>query len=76
MFRLPETPPIIHCFGPFKISTIHPIVSVRAQRILIRILYGGFNTRYYTLVHGFCFFMLFSIGCIGLHVSIGLLAYM
>ncbi len=29
-------------------------------------LYGGFNTRRYTLVHGFCFFKLFSIGCIGL----------
>ncbi len=26
----------------------------------------GFNTRRYTLVHGFCFFKLFSIGCVGL----------
>ncbi len=28
--------------------------------------YGGFTTRCYTLVHGFCFFKLFPIGCIGL----------
>ncbi len=28
--------------------------------------YGGFNTRRYTLVHGFCF-KLFPIGCIGLN---------
>ncbi len=26
----------------------------------------GFNTRSYTLVHGFCFFKLFPIVCIGL----------
>ncbi len=30
------------------------------------ILYGGFNTRRCTLVHGFCFFKLFPIWCIGL----------
>ncbi len=28
----------------------------------------SFNTRRYTLVHGFCFFKLFPIGCIGLTV--------
>ncbi len=26
-------------------------------------LYEGFNTRHYTLVHGFCFFWLFLMGC-------------
>ncbi len=26
-------------------------------------LYGGFNTRRYTIVHGFCFFKLFLMGC-------------
>ncbi len=36
-------------------------------------LYGGFNTRRYTLVHGFCFFKLFPIGCIGLNKHILLL---
>ncbi len=26
-------------------------------------LYGGFNVRRYTIVHGFCFFKLFPMGC-------------
>ncbi len=30
------------------------------------IAYGGFNTRHYTLVQGFCFFWLFLMGCKGL----------
>ncbi len=31
-------------------------------------LYGGFNARRYTIVHAFCFFKLYPIGCIGLIV--------
>ncbi len=31
------------------------------------ILYGGFNTRRYTLVHGFCLFKLLPIGCMLLY---------
>ncbi len=34
------------------------------------IIYGGFNTRRYTLVHGFCFLKLLPIGCIGLNLHI------
>ncbi len=48
------------------INAIHTIAPAWAQRIPI-ILWNldvGFNTRCYTLVHGFCFFKLFPIGCI------------
>ncbi len=34
---------------------------------LMGFMYGGFNTRRYTLVHGLCFFKLFPIGCVGLN---------
>ncbi len=54
-------------------NLIHPIAPIWAQRIHVPIslwdLYGGFNTRRYTLVHGFCFSKLFPIGCIGLSHS-------
>ncbi len=33
---------------------------------LMGFLYGGFNTRHYSLVHGFCFFKVFPIGCTGI----------
>ncbi len=29
-------------------------------------VYGGFNTGYYALVHGICFFEVFPMECIGL----------
>ncbi len=29
-------------------------------------VYGGFHTRHYTLVHGFCFLKLLPVWCIGL----------
>ncbi len=42
---------------------MHPITPVWAQRIPTSLwdLYGSFNTRRYTLVHGFCLFKLFPI---------------
>ncbi len=46
-------------------TTVHPY-EPREYPYTYGILYGGFNTRCYTLVHSFCFFKLFSIGCIGL----------
>ncbi len=39
-------------------------------------MYGGFNTRCYTIVHSFCFFKLFPIGCIGLTVVHYICTYM
>ncbi len=37
-----------------------------SPREAYKILYGNFTTRRYTLVHDFCFFKLFPIGCLGL----------
>ncbi len=37
-----------------------------SQSIPISLWDSIFNTRHYTLMHGFCFFQLISIGCIGL----------
>ncbi len=53
-------------------SVDRPIAPIRAQRIPITygILYGWFNTRRYTSVHGFYFFKLFPIGCVGINLDI------
>ncbi len=42
----------------------HPMTPHRAHGLPIarKILYGGFNTRKYTFIHGFCFFSLFLMG--------------
>ncbi len=44
--------------------TSNPLHSAVSVSISLWDLYGGFNTRHYTLVHGFCFLKLFSVGCI------------
>ncbi len=45
------------------LTPIYPTAPVWAQRlhISLSILYGGYNTRRYNVVHGFCFFQLFSV---------------
>ncbi len=56
------------------------LISVKKVKIMYRLastlytlpmslwdfIYGGFNTRHYTLVRGFCLFKLFPIGCMEL----------
>ncbi len=51
-------------------SELHTLSYCRISFNYYEILYGGFNTRRYTLVYGFCFFKLFPIGCIGLNLPI------
>ncbi len=45
-----------------EINPIHPYEP--REYLAYGILYGCFNTRCYTLVHCFCFFKLFTMGCI------------
>ncbi len=64
-------------YTKYLIYTLHPIAPVWAQRIHISLwdLYGGCNTRRYTLVHCFCFFKLFPIGCILLQMILSINAF-
>ncbi len=44
-----------------SVGIINPLIPVVSKSYLVSPqvygnLYGGFNTRHYTLVHGFCFF--------------------
>ncbi len=45
-------------------------VSPETNRKLMGIHMEVFNTRHYTLVHGFCFFKLFPVGCTGLKAQL------
>ncbi len=59
----------LYSFTSFLSSyPIHPIVPVWTWSLPISLwdLYGGLNTRRYTIAHGFCFFKLFPTVCIGL----------
>ncbi len=66
--------PINQCtFGMTECTTIKGYYTPYSARMspenthnLNGILYGGFNTKRCTSVHGFCFFERFPIGCIGL----------
>ncbi len=58
---LPATRPITVVRHSYR-SVIHEVYSSMMPYGVMTPLYGGFNTRRYTIVHGFCFFKLFPMG--------------
>ena len=52
------------CWGGILFNSLGPIVDISLMEFPLAYgnLYGGFNTRRYTSVHGFCFFKLLFIG--------------
>ena len=50
------------CMNSYSLGPIADISVIQFPCISLWDLFGGFNTRFYTLVHGFCFFKLLYIG--------------